>query len=229
MGGLRLIGARQCGVFCFIGKDLSLGIASPRRYLPMSRMSAPPCSSVVANTAPTTGLTSSSTRFWRTCLTAAACLRAPCSRAITPPLLGRTSGQRRLRHRQAGPGVTYRFNTFLEGHILEAPNLRTFTFLDLGTVTKNFRLDSVLELHNNQGYTKGGVDENTMNPAKSVTGMVVAVKKLNLESMHLYVKSDVYGFGVVMLETLTGQCALDPNRPSDLRSDSSCFTRWPAT
>ncbi|WOL18916.1 hypothetical protein Cni_G27713 [Canna indica] len=33
-------------------------------------------------------------------------------------------------------------------------------------------------------------------------------------SGHLYVKSDVYGFGVVLLEMLSGQRAMDPNRPS---------------
>ncbi|CAI9104523.1 OLC1v1003213C1 [Oldenlandia corymbosa var. corymbosa] len=35
-----------------------------------------------------------------------------------------------------------------------------------------------------------------------------------LATGHLYVKSDVYGFGVVMLEVLTGLRALDVNRPS---------------
>ncbi|VAI42169.1 unnamed protein product [Triticum turgidum subsp. durum] len=160
---------------------------------------------------------------------------------------------------------------FLEGQILEAPNLRTFTFLELKTATKNFRPDSVLGEGGFGRVYKGWVDEKTMNPTKSGTGMVVAVKKLNSESMqgyeewqseinflgrlshpnlvkllgycwedkelllvyefmakgslenhlfrsHLYVKSDVYGFGVVMLEMLSGKRALDPNRPNGQQS-----------
>uniref|UniRef100_A0A453MXF0 non-specific serine/threonine protein kinase n=1 Tax=Aegilops tauschii subsp. strangulata TaxID=200361 RepID=A0A453MXF0_AEGTS len=75
---------------------------------------------------------------------------------------------------------------FLEGQILEAPNLRTFTFLELKTATKNFRPDSVLGEGGFGRVYKGWVDEKTMNPTKSGTGMVVAVKKLNSESMQGY-------------------------------------------
>ncbi|CAN8270860.1 unnamed protein product [Cochlearia groenlandica] len=39
---------------------------------------------------------------------------------------------------------------------------------------------------------------------------------------HLYVKSDNYGFGVVLVEILTGLHALDPNRPTDQQN----LTDW---
>jgi hypothetical protein len=73
-----------------------------------------------------------------------------------------------------------------EGQILEAPNLRTFTFIELRTATKNFRPDSVLGEGGFGRVYKGWVDEKTMNPVKGGTGMVVAVKKLNSESMQGY-------------------------------------------
>ncbi|RRT57557.1 hypothetical protein B296_00014104 [Ensete ventricosum] len=151
-----------------------------------------------------------------------------------------------------------------EGRILEVPNLRVFTFAEMKTATRNFKHDKVLGEGGFGIVYKGWVDEKTLNPAKSGLGMVVAVKKLNHESVqgleqwqnynaklsdfglakhgptdgdshvttrvmgtfgyaapeyvatgHLYVKSDVYGFGVVLLEMLSGQRALDANRPSN--------------
>ncbi|EXB95130.1 putative serine/threonine-protein kinase Cx32 [Morus notabilis] len=191
------------------------------------------------------------------------------------------------------------------GQFLDTPNLRVFTFSELKAATKNFKSDSVLGEGGFGKVFKGWVDERTLNPSKAGTGMMVAIKKLNSESVqghpaieplswdrrlqisigaarglaflhtsekkviyrdfkasnilldgsynakisdfglaklgpsggdshvttrimgtygyaapeyiatgHLYVKSDVYGFGVVMLEMLTGLRALDTKRPS---------------
>lgn len=73
-----------------------------------------------------------------------------------------------------------------DGQILEAPNLRTFTFIELKTATKNFRPDSVLGEGGFGRVYKGWVDEKTMAPTRNGTGMVVAVKKLNSESLQGY-------------------------------------------
>ncbi|RLM78098.1 putative serine/threonine-protein kinase NAK [Panicum miliaceum] len=73
-----------------------------------------------------------------------------------------------------------------DGQILEAPNLRTFTFIELKAATKNFKPDSVLGEGGFGRVYKGWVDEKTMTPTKNGTGMVVAVKKLNAESLQGY-------------------------------------------
>ncbi|PWZ05775.1 Cullin-associated NEDD8-dissociated protein 1 [Zea mays] len=72
---------------------------------------------------------------------------------------------------------------YFDGQILEAPNLHTFTFIELKTATKNFRSDSILGEGGFGRVYKGWVDEKTMAPTRNGTGMVVAVKKLNSESM----------------------------------------------
>ncbi|KAL6882621.1 hypothetical protein ACP4OV_011311 [Aristida adscensionis] len=70
-----------------------------------------------------------------------------------------------------------------EGRILEAPNLRIFSFAELRAATRNFKPDTVLGEGGFGRVYKGWVDERTMAPVRSGTGMVVAVKKLNQESV----------------------------------------------
>ncbi|GAB4839970.1 Probable serine/threonine-protein kinase pbl3 [Ancistrocladus abbreviatus] len=68
-----------------------------------------------------------------------------------------------------------------EGEILSSPSLKAFTFTELKNATKNFRPDSLLG-EGGFGYVyKGWIDEQTLTPTKSGSGMVVAVKKLKPE------------------------------------------------
>ncbi|KAF5753101.1 putative serine/threonine-protein kinase cx32 [Tripterygium wilfordii] len=70
-----------------------------------------------------------------------------------------------------------------KGRILKSPNLKVFTFAELKFATKNFRGDSLLGQGGFGKVYRGWVDEKTLAPSKSSTGMIVAIKKLNSESV----------------------------------------------
>ncbi|KAH7574788.1 hypothetical protein ACOSP7_005949 [Xanthoceras sorbifolium] len=71
--------------------------------------------------------------------------------------------------------------TFPHGQILPTPNLRTFSFAELKTATKHFRADTVLGEGGFGKVYKGWLDNKTT--GKTGSGTVVAVKKLNAESL----------------------------------------------
>jgi hypothetical protein len=69
-----------------------------------------------------------------------------------------------------------------EKEILQSTNLRKFTFSELKSSTRNFRTDSLLGEGGFGSVFKGWMDERTFAPVKPGTGMIVAVKKLKLDS-----------------------------------------------
>lgn len=81
-----------------------------------------------------------------------------------------------------GAGVSVD-EVYHDGEILETPNLKEFSFADLKTATRNFKTDSLLGEGGFGKVFKGWMDEKTLTPSKVGTGMVVAIKKLNSESM----------------------------------------------
>lgn len=70
-----------------------------------------------------------------------------------------------------------------EGHILPSANLKTFTFNDLKSATRNFRPDTLLGEGGFGCVFKGWIDEHAFIATKPGAGMVIAVKKLNQESL----------------------------------------------
>ncbi|XP_022145480.1 probable serine/threonine-protein kinase CST [Momordica charantia] len=69
------------------------------------------------------------------------------------------------------------------GQILDQPNLKEFNFAELKIATKNFKLENLLGQGGFGKVYRGWVDEKTLAPSKSSSGMMVAIKKLNSESV----------------------------------------------
>lgn len=69
------------------------------------------------------------------------------------------------------------------GEILTAASLKTYSFSDLKSATRNFKPETVLGVGGFGTVFKGWVDEKTLAPSRSGTGMIVAIKKLNHESV----------------------------------------------
>ncbi|XP_038690863.1 probable serine/threonine-protein kinase PBL9 [Tripterygium wilfordii] len=70
-----------------------------------------------------------------------------------------------------------------QGEILQSSNLKSFSFSELKTATRNFRPDSVLGEGGFGCVFKGWIDEHSFAAARPGTGMVIAVKRLNLDSL----------------------------------------------
>lgn len=104
-----------------------------------------------------------------------------------------------------------------EGEILQSSNVRSFSFSELKTATRNFRPDSVLGEGGFGSVFKGWIDENTFAPAKPGTGMVIAVKRLNQEGLqgHKEWLAEVNYLGQLYhpnLVKLIGYCLEDEHR-----------------
>ncbi|KAK9727241.1 hypothetical protein RND81_05G267700 [Saponaria officinalis] len=104
-----------------------------------------------------------------------------------------------------------------EGEILQSANLKSFSFSDLRTATRNFRPDSVLGEGGFGPVFKGWIDEHTYAAAKPGTGVVIAVKRLNAESFqgHREWLAEVNYLGQLYhpnLVRLVGYCLEDEHR-----------------
>lgn len=66
---------------------------------------------------------------------------------------------------------------------MPSPNLKIYSYSDLKNATNGFKPDMTLGVGGFGTVYKGWVDEKTLAPSKIGTGMLVAIKRLNPESV----------------------------------------------
>lgn len=104
-----------------------------------------------------------------------------------------------------------------EGEILLSTNLKSFTFSELKSATRNFRPDSVLGEGGFGSVFKGWVEEHSLAASKPGIGMVVAVKRLNQDGFqgHKEWLAEINYLGQLRhpnLVKLIGYCLEDDHR-----------------
>ncbi|KAK8501558.1 hypothetical protein V6N12_057889 [Hibiscus sabdariffa] len=74
-----------------------------------------------------------------------------------------------------------------EGEILQTSNLKSFKFKEPRTATRNFQPDSALVEVSFGCVFEGWVDGNPVTATEPGTGMVIAFKRLNQETLNSFI------------------------------------------
>ena len=85
--------------------------------------------------------------------------------------------------RDSGFSASSGDEAFPNGQILPTPNVKIFSFAELKSATRNFRPDVVLGEGGFGKVFKGWLDEKAPGKSGSGSGTLIAVKKLNSESL----------------------------------------------